>query len=167
MRPEALFPLFAPVTSLPGVGPRLAKLVERVAGQRVVDLVWHLPGGLIDRRYAPKLAAARPGVVATLTVRVDRHRPPRNPRQPYKVLCSDETGTLAIVFFHAHADYLARTLPEGEVRVVSTPGVGTSFILELLVYPPIYALWKWRYEMKHGTVDVSRLNDTAVRGHGA
>jgi copper/silver efflux system protein len=32
-------------------------------------------------------------------------------------------------------------------------GVFTSFILELLVYPPIYAIWKWRYDMKHGTVD--------------
>ena len=36
-------------------------------------------------------------------------------------------------------------------------GVFTSFILELLVYPPIYSIWKWRYEMKHGTVDVSKL----------
>jgi len=36
-------------------------------------------------------------------------------------------------------------------------GVFTSFILELLVYPPVYAIWKWRYEMKQGTVDVSRL----------
>ena len=56
------------------------------------------------------------------------------------------------------------------MKRVAAPMVGglfTSFILELLVYPPIYALWKWRYEMKHGTVDVSRLNDTAVRGHGA
>ncbi len=36
-------------------------------------------------------------------------------------------------------------------------GVFTSFIMELLVYPPIYAIWKWRYEMKYGTVDVSQI----------
>ena len=36
-------------------------------------------------------------------------------------------------------------------------GIFTSFILELLVYPPIYSIWKWRYEMKHGTVDVGKL----------
>jgi Cu(I)/Ag(I) efflux system membrane protein CusA/SilA len=44
-------------------------------------------------------------------------------------------------------------------------GVFTSFILELLVYPPIYAIWKWRYEMKHGTVDVGQLPIPHLRGH--
>jgi Cu(I)/Ag(I) efflux system membrane protein CusA/SilA len=44
-------------------------------------------------------------------------------------------------------------------------GVFTSFILELLVYPPVYAIWKWRYEMKHGTVDVSQLPVPRLRGH--
>jgi Cu(I)/Ag(I) efflux system membrane protein CusA/SilA len=36
-------------------------------------------------------------------------------------------------------------------------GILTSFILELLIYPPVYAIWKWHYEMKQGTVDVSSL----------
>ncbi len=119
MRPEILFPLFKPVTSLPGVGPRLAKAIEAIAGSRVVDLYWHLPSGLIDRRYAPKVAEARPGGIATMTVRIERHIKPANPRLPYKVYAADDTGTLALVFFHAHADYLRRALPEGEVRVVS------------------------------------------------
>ena len=121
MRPEILFPLFAPVTSLPGIGPRLAKPVETLAGPRVVDLCWHLPSGLIDRRFAPKIADAPDGVVATLTVTVEDHRPPPRGRErlPYRVLCSDETGYLTLVFFHAKGDYLEKTLPIGEVRVVS------------------------------------------------
>jgi copper/silver efflux system protein len=44
-------------------------------------------------------------------------------------------------------------------------GVFTSFILELLVYPPVYSIWKWRYEMKHGTVDVSKLPVPELQGH--
>lgn len=55
------------------------------------------------------------------------------------------------------------------MKRVAAPLIGglvTSFILELLVYPPIYALWKWRYEMKHGTVDVSTLVPAETRGHG-
>jgi len=27
-------------------------------------------------------------------------------------------------------------------------GLATSFILELLVYPPIYEIWKWNFEVK-------------------
>jgi ATP-dependent DNA helicase RecG len=119
MRPEILFPLFAKVTSLPGVGPRIAKLVEHVAGPHLVDLLWHLPIGLIDRRYAPKIGQAQPGRVATLTVTVDAHRPAPNKRLPYKVVCSDETGSIALVFFHARPDYLKRVLGEGETRVIS------------------------------------------------
>ena len=119
MRPEILFPLFAPVTALPGVGPRLAKLFEALCGPHVVDLCWHLPSGLIDRRYAPKLNEAEPGRVATLVLTVGVHRPPHNPRQPYRVPCHDETGSIDLVFFHPRADYLAKALPEGEVRVAS------------------------------------------------
>ena len=119
MRPEVLNSLFRPLDALTGVGPRIAKFIESLAGGRVVNLLWHLPSGLIDRRYAPKVAEARPGVVATITVHVDTHQTPHNPRQPYKVYCSDDTGTLALVFFHARPDYLKRALPEGETRVVS------------------------------------------------
>ncbi|MDP6175218.1 MAG: DEAD/DEAH box helicase, partial [Rhodospirillales bacterium] len=119
MRPEILYPLFAPVTSLAGVGPRIATLVERVAGPHLVDLLWHLPTGLIDRRYAPEVGEAQPGRIATLTVQVDRHQLSPNRRLPYKVFCSDETGTIALVFFHARPDYLKRALPEGETRLVS------------------------------------------------
>ena len=119
MRPEALFSLFKPVTSLKGIGPRIAKLVEKAAGPNRVDLCWHLPSAIIDRRYAPLVADALPGVVATMTLTVDRHQKPPNKRLPYKVYCSDDTGKIALVFFHAHEDYLRKTLPEGEVRVVS------------------------------------------------
>ncbi|MBL8023794.1 MAG: efflux RND transporter permease subunit [Elusimicrobia bacterium] len=56
------------------------------------------------------------------------------------------------------------------MKRVAAPMIGglvTSFILELLVYPPLYSIWKWRYEMKHGTVDVSKLARSETRGHGA
>jgi ATP-dependent DNA helicase RecG len=120
MRPEILFPLFAPVTVLPNVGPKLAAALGRLAGGRVIDLVWHLPAGLTDRRPTPTIAAARPGAVATLTVRIGRHQAPLSPRGPYRVHCSDGTGSLDLVFFHAREDsYLARVLPEGQTRIVS------------------------------------------------
>jgi ATP-dependent DNA helicase RecG len=121
MRPEILNPLFAPTTVLPGVGPRLAKLVEKLVGERVVDLLWHLPNGLIDRSLMPKITEAPNDAVVTLTVRVDAHRPPpaRNKRLPYKVRCSDDSGAIELVFFHARPAWLEASLPIGEMRVVS------------------------------------------------
>ncbi len=120
MRPEILFPLFAPATSLSGVGPRFAKLFESLTGgPAVLDLCWHLPSGIIDRRYGPPLAEVIPGRIATLTVEVGEHRAPPSRRQPYRVVCHDETGSLELVFFHAHRDYLMKMLPPGQTRLVS------------------------------------------------
>ena len=119
MRPAILNPLFAPATALPGVGRRTRPVVERLAGPLVVHLLWHLPSGLIDRRHAPKVAEAEAGTTATLTVRVDGHKPAPDRRRPTRVHCSDETGALTLVFFHARGDWLRRTLPQGSVRVVS------------------------------------------------
>ena len=119
MRPDILFSIFAPVTGLPGVGPKISKLIERLAGPAIVDLLWHLPSGLIDRRYSPKIADAIEGAIATLTVTVDKHSPSARSGLPYRIRCRDETGLLTLVFFNGREDYLRKTLPEGEVRVVS------------------------------------------------
>ena len=119
MRPEILFSAFAPVSSLSGVGPRIATLIENVAGPRLVDLYWHLPTQIVDRRFSPPVASAPDGVIATVTVTVDRHLPAPNRRLPYKIICSDDSGQLTLVFFHARPDYLQRVLPVGEERVVS------------------------------------------------
>ena len=119
MRPNILNPLFASVTSLPGIGQRLATLVEKLAGALVVDLVGHLPTGLIDRRNQPHLSTAEGGAIATVLVRVERHMKSHNPRQPYKVRCSDPTGFIDLVFFNGREDYLLKTLPLGQIRAVS------------------------------------------------
>jgi ATP-dependent DNA helicase RecG len=119
VRPNILNPLFASVTSLPGIGQRLATLVEKLAGPLVIDAVGHLPTGLIDRRYQPHLSTAEGGAIATIVVRVERHMKSHNPRHPYKVHCSDPTGFIDLVFFNAREDYLLRTLPLGQTRAVS------------------------------------------------
>jgi ATP-dependent DNA helicase RecG len=92
-----------------------------VTEARVIDLLWHTPTGVIDRRATPTIAAAVPGTIATLAVRVLKHRgPPRgNAKAPYKVACEDETGRIDLVFFHAEPSFIARQLPEGSLRFVS------------------------------------------------
>jgi ATP-dependent DNA helicase RecG len=119
MRPAMLFPLFGDVRTLDGVGPRLAPLIGKAAGVRLVDLLFHLPAGLIDRSWQPALAEADEGRVATVVVNVLDHVPRRDPRQPYRVRCSDETSMIELVFFHGRHEYLARTLPPGSKRLVS------------------------------------------------
>jgi ATP-dependent DNA helicase RecG len=126
MRPPVLNPLFAPLSALPGIGPKLEKLFGRLVGRdgeppRVVDLLFHLPTGFVDRRQRPKLSEVKPDSVVTVAVTVDRHRPPppNRPRAPYLIFASDETNDLIITYFNARADYLEKLFPVGETRYVS------------------------------------------------
>ncbi|ASG20468.1 ATP-dependent DNA helicase RecG [Nitrospirillum viridazoti] len=119
MRPPVLYPLFAPITSLPGLGPRLGKLAERLTGPHVADILWHLPTGILDRANAPSIAEAPEGRIVTLTVRVDGHMPPVQRHRPYRVRCTDHTGEMELVFFHVKGDWLEKKLPQGAMVVVS------------------------------------------------
>ena len=124
MRPPVLNPLFAALTSLSGIGPKLETLYARLLDRetpRLIDLLFHLPSGTIDRRARPKLNEVEPGTVVTVAVTVEEHRPaPRHrPRAPYRVLVSDDTGTLTLTFFSARPDYIEKLLPVGEMRYVS------------------------------------------------
>jgi ATP-dependent DNA helicase RecG len=112
MRPNVLNPLFAALTSLSGIGPKVEKLyrclLHRDDGARILDLLLHLPTGMIDRRARPKLRDVRPDTVVTVAVTVDGHRPPppRRSRAPYRIQTSDETGDLVLTYFNAKPDYL-------------------------------------------------------------
>ena len=125
MRPSRLNPLFAAVTTLTGIGSQLEKLYRRLFDReqpaRVIDVLFHLPTGTIDRRARPKLRDVVPDTVVTVAVTVDRHRPPppHRPRAPYQVYTSDETGDLTLTYFNARRDYLQKLLPIGERRYVS------------------------------------------------
>jgi ATP-dependent DNA helicase RecG len=125
MRPALLNPLFASVTTLPGVGPKqdrlLRYLLDRSETPRLVDLLLHLPASVIDRRARPKIRDAVPGTMVTLEVTVDRHRPPppRNSRAPYLVYASDDTADIVLTFFRAKPGYVEKLLPEGSRRYVS------------------------------------------------
>ena len=125
MRPPLLNPLFAPITSLAGVGPKQDRLFRYLLGReetpRLVDLLLHLPASVIDRRARPKIRDAVPGTVVTLEVTVDRHRPTpgRNPRAPHLVYASDETGDVVLTYFRAQPGYVEKLLPVGSKRYVS------------------------------------------------
>ncbi|TIT36748.1 MAG: ATP-dependent DNA helicase RecG [Mesorhizobium sp.] len=128
MRPSILDPLFVPITSLAGVGPKVGTLIEKVVAAdlgdrpaRSGDLLFVLPHTVIDRRNRPGIALAAEGAIVTLELRIDRHQPPPrgNKSVPYRVYAHDDTGEIGLTFFHAHAAYLEKAMPVGENVVVS------------------------------------------------
>lgn len=119
-RPFALDPLFRSLTTLPGVGPKNAKLFEKLTGgPKVLDILWHLPVDVVDRSAAPRLADVKPGQVITVEITVDKHAPNQRKSQPYRILCKDESDAINLVFFHMGKAWIEKMLPVGEKRVIS------------------------------------------------
>ena len=126
-RPDSLDPLFRSLRSFKGVGPQLGALLTRFFGPGegqdaiALDLLMHMPAGMIDRRRMDGIAFTFVGHQATLKVRIDRHEPaPRNmPTRPHRVFAHDESGEIQLVYFRATGGWVEKLLPVGEERYVA------------------------------------------------
>ncbi|MEM7319380.1 MAG: ATP-dependent DNA helicase RecG [Pseudomonadota bacterium] len=118
-RPEHLFPLFAGLEALKGVGPKTAQVLARTGVETPRDVLFSLPYAVVDRRRRDTIKGV--DLPATLTVEctIGAHRPPRNKGGAYRIHAEDVAADFQLVFFHARGDYLKRMLPEGARRVVS------------------------------------------------
>jgi ATP-dependent DNA helicase RecG len=139
MRPEILFPLFAPATSLKGVGPKFAPLVDKLAGPLVRDVAFLLPQDFVERPLTTA-AEARSGAVQTFLVKIDAHLPPRRSGLPYRIRCLDQTGYVFLVYFKVFGDSLARQHPPGAARAVSGKAERYEATGELQITHPDYLL---------------------------
>ena len=118
-RPEIIFPLFAGIETLEGVGPKTAQHLAALDITRPRDLLFTLPASGVDRRRRATVQGAEiPGVV-TVEIVVGRHHAPSRPSAPYRVVVEDAGTSFQLVFFRAREEYLRRLLPTGARRVVS------------------------------------------------
>ena len=119
-RPPALFPLFASVETLPGIGPKGQAALAQMGIERPRDLILTLPGSGVTRRRIGRITEARAPEIVTLTLTVGRHHPPTVRGRPWRVHCTDDHGgDLSLVFFHPRRDWIESQLPTGQRRVVS------------------------------------------------
>ena len=151
-RPQTLDPLFRSLRSIKGVGPQLASLLTRFfgapEGQEAIalDLLMHMPSGIVDRRRMDGIAGAVHNTIATLRLHIDRHLPPPagKPHIPHRVLAHDETGEIQLVYFRAQGGWVEKLLPVGEERYVS--GTIGFFQGEKQITHPDYVVEVDRFE---------------------
>ena len=118
-RPEALFPLFAGLETLPGIGPKSARLLANLNVATPKDLLLLLPTGGVDRSPVASIRDVPLPGLATVAVTVGRHLAPPSRRQPYRVEVEDARTTFQLVYFRGQPDHLQRLLPTGARRTVS------------------------------------------------
>lgn len=126
-RPSTLDPLFRSLVSIKGVGPQLSALLARFFGAPegqdalVLDLLFHMPSGVIDRSRMVSIADAIHDSIATLRLHIDRHQPPPKgkPQVPHRVFAHDASGEIQLVYFRAQGGWVEKLLPVGEEAYVS------------------------------------------------
>lgn len=118
-RPEPLFPLFAGLDTLTGVGPKTAQNFAGLGVMTPRDLLFTLPQSGIDRRLMDTVEGAHFPTTVTVAVTIGQHAPPRNKGGAYRIQVEDSKASFQLVFFHARGDYWHRQLPEGSRRIVS------------------------------------------------
>ena len=118
-RPEILFPLFAGLDTLEGVGPKTAISLSGLGVEKPKDLLFVLPHSAVDRARKASVRDVVPPCTVTVEVEVGGHFAPRQKGRPYRVMVRDEALEFQLVFFHARGEYLQKLLPTGQRRLVS------------------------------------------------
>ncbi|WP_297801666.1 ATP-dependent DNA helicase RecG [uncultured Brevundimonas sp.] len=137
MRPEILFPLFADVTTLKGVGPRMAPLIQKLAGPTVRDLAFYPPTGVIQRRRTTAAEAVE-GEIGIFEVTIDRLIMPHRHGAPIKVRAYDATGFVHLIWFAGSPRHIEGLAPAGSTRLVT--GKVEKFNNEVQISHPDYIL---------------------------
>ncbi|MEO0634532.1 MAG: ATP-dependent DNA helicase RecG, partial [Pseudomonadota bacterium] len=118
-RPEILFPLFADLETLEGVGPKTAQHMGGLAITTPRDLLFTLPHTGIDRALRDSIQGAVLPATLTVKIKVGAHIPARSRGGAYRIHAEDAETSFQLVFFHGRSDYLNKVLPTGAERVVS------------------------------------------------
>ena len=121
-RPEILFPLFAGLETLDGVGPKTAKAFSGLGVEKPKDLLFVLPHSAVDRARKASVRDVVPPCTVTVEVEVGSHIPAYQKGRPYRVMVRDAGLEFQLVFFHARGEYLQTLLPTGQRRLVSGRG---------------------------------------------
>src|SRR6059058_5575897 len=119
MRPEILNPLFTEVEALKGIGPQLAKLLKKLDLTRVIDLLYHLPTGAIERVQARAASSVLLGRNVILELKPFETRESRSGRGPMRVFASDSEGNAISLIYFNNPEWAKRSLPMGQTRTVS------------------------------------------------
>ena len=120
IRPKILYPLFSDLTTVNGVGPKTAKLIEKKIGKNLIDLLFHLPHSVIRRLNNLQLKNCPSQSIITKSVKIKKHIPGYyQSRKPYIIFGECEGFDVEIIFFHFRSEYLKDKFPELTEMMVS------------------------------------------------
>ena len=111
--------IFNDVDKLKGVGPQLSKYLKKKKIEKIKDILLNLPYSETDRSRLYKLNELEVGKIQTIRVLVKKLNFPRIRNLPNKITCTDETGSVDIVYFNSREGYLRKLYPITKWVIIS------------------------------------------------
>jgi ATP-dependent DNA helicase RecG len=111
--------LFENVTTLKGVGSKLAQHLKVKKIQKIIDLLLTLPYSYTDRSNVSNIKDLEIGKIATIKVKVLKYNFPRIRNLPNKIICEDDSNKINIVYFNSREGYLKKILPINQTVIIS------------------------------------------------
>ena len=126
-RPDNIFSLFASLNNLNGVGEKKLKLLEKKIGPYLINLLFYLPLGSIDRFKNTSLKTIQHNEIITCELEVlEVNIPPYNYRKKVNVskiitfgLNNESNVRLDIIYFGQNTQYLKNIYQVGKKIIVS------------------------------------------------
>ena len=107
--------LKTPMRFIKGVGPKLAEALAKKGIATVEDALYLLPNRYEDRRELKRISELRPGSTEAFFATVVSAEPQttKGGRKYFEAIVQDDTGSLALKWFHFHPTYMKKNLQEG------------------------------------------------------
>ena len=111
--------LFHDVSTVKGVGSKLKKYLKKKKIDLVKDLLFDLPYEITDRSKITDISKLEIGKISTVKVKVIKYNFPRVRNLPNKVICSDKSNKINIIFFNSNEFYIRKILPINKTVIIS------------------------------------------------
>ena len=119
MRPEKINSIYSTIATLPGIGPKIENLFNKMGIYRKLHFLWHIPYNVIKREKHSNIQDAKIDTLVSIKIKILDHKPSKFKRQPYRINCLCGDTPLDIVYFYARHPVIRATLPIGKEKIVS------------------------------------------------
>ncbi len=128
--------LSSPAQYISRVGPRMAKLLEKLEIKTVKDLLYHIPFRYNDFSLVSQIAAVQPGEIVTISGTITKFHNAftKTGKKIQEAKVTDQTGTIEVVWFNQ--TYLAKLLPVGTIITLS--GKVDWFGSKIVINSPVW-----------------------------
>ncbi len=132
--------IFSSILTIPSIGENVAAALHRLHIREVKDFLFHFPSNVILKKINPALRFLVGGEQITSMVTIEEVSPPQkfSRRHPFKIICSNETGFISLVYFNYQPSYLLKTIKVGQQKIIS--GKVEKFNNELTMPHPEFVL---------------------------